>query len=84
MTRLTADQRDYKEAFKKHYHAFINWGDTGSLISKNMILTYCVECGIKYLVMKKEGISTSWILSARRGCNTIFPASPSSRWNPAT
>lgn len=56
MARLSADQRDYKEAFKKHYHAFTNWGDTGSLISKNMILTYCVECGIKYLVMRQEGI----------------------------
>ena len=50
--RLQADQRDYKNAFKKHYHAFSNWQATGSNPSKRLILVYCVECGLKYEVMK--------------------------------
>lgn len=30
---LRADQRDYKNAFKKHYHAYSNWQGTGSNLS---------------------------------------------------
>lgn len=52
--KLKADQRDFMNAFCKHYHAYNNWNDTGSIISKRVILSYCVECGIKYLIMKKE------------------------------
>ena len=52
--RLQADQRDYKNAFKKHFHAYSNWQTTGSHPSKRLILVYCVECGLKYEVMKKE------------------------------
>ena len=52
--RLQADQRYYKNAFKKHFHAYSNWQATGSDPSKRLILVYCVECGLKYEVMKKE------------------------------
>lgn len=55
--RLQVDQRDYKNAFKKHYHAFSNWQATGSDPSKRLILVYCVECGLKYEVMKKERLN---------------------------
>lgn len=51
---LRADQRDYKNAFKKHYHAYSNWQGTGSNLSRRLILAYCVECGLKYEVMKQE------------------------------
>lgn len=51
---LRADQRDYKQAFKKHLHAYSNWQATGSDSSKRLILTYCVECGLKYEIMKQE------------------------------
>ena len=54
---LRADKRDYKQGFKKHYHAYKYWGDAGSIISKQMILVYCVECGLKYLLMEQERIS---------------------------
>ena len=50
---LRADQRDYKNAFKKHYHAYSNWQGTGSNLSRRLILAYCVECGLKYEVMKQ-------------------------------
>lgn len=52
--RLQADQSYYKNAFKKHFHAYSNWQATGSDPSKRLILVYCVECGLKYEVMKKE------------------------------
>lgn len=51
---LRADQRDYKNAFKKHYHAYSNWQGTGSNLSRRLILAYCVECGLKYEGMKQE------------------------------
>ena len=35
---LRADQRDYKNAFKKHYHAYSNWQGTGSNLSRRLIL----------------------------------------------
>lgn len=51
---LQANQGDYKSAFRKHFHAYSNWRATGSDLSKRLILVYCVECGLKYKVMKKE------------------------------
>lgn len=52
---LIADQRDYKNAFNKHYHAIKNWNGTGSDISRRLILVYAVECGLKYIVMNRGG-----------------------------
>ena len=53
---LTANKRNYKEAFKKHYHAFINWQSTGSETSKVLILAYAVECGLKFMIMEEARI----------------------------
>ena len=53
---LRADQRDYKDAFQKHLRAYTNWEATGSSASKRLILAYCVECGLKYVIMKQEKI----------------------------
>ena len=54
---LRADQRDYKQAFTKHLHAYNNWGSTGSDSSKRLILAYCVECGLKCAIMKQEHLN---------------------------
>lgn len=51
---IEAVQLDYKRAFEKHYHAYQNWDKAGSDISKYLILTYCVECGLKYMLMKEK------------------------------
>lgn len=53
---ICADRRDYKNGYKKHLHAFRHWNETGSNISKRLILIYCVECGLKCLIMKNQGI----------------------------
>lgn len=53
---ICADQQDYKNAFKKHLHAYTNWGVTGSGTSRRLILIYCVECGLKSLLMKQQRI----------------------------
>ena len=50
---IKANQRDFKDAFQKHYHTFLNWGATGSIISKRLILVYCVECGLKWKLMER-------------------------------
>lgn len=51
---LQADQRDYKNAFTKHLHAYSHWQSTGSENSKRLVLSYCVECGLKFAIMKQE------------------------------
>lgn len=53
---IRADRRDYKNAFIKHFHAYSNWQNVGSDISKRLILIYCVECGLKYLIMVNKRI----------------------------
>lgn len=55
MAKLRADQKNFKQAFKKHIHACDNW-QCGSDNSKRVILCYCVECGLKYLVMEENKI----------------------------
>jgi len=52
MAGLRADQRNYKNAFHQHFHAYKNWLDKDSEISRRLLLVYCVECGLKYLVMR--------------------------------
>lgn len=56
MAAIQAVQQDYKRAFQKHLHAYINWDKTGSDISKHLVLIYCVECGLKYMLMREEKI----------------------------
>lgn len=56
MAQLRADQKNYKDAFNQHYDAYIKWNNTNSTTSKRMILAYCVECGLKCLVMKENRI----------------------------
>ena len=67
---LKAYAQDYKNAFYKHYHAYINWNNTGSIISKRIILSYCVECGLKYLLMKQERLFS--IESARDDLKNVL------------
>ena len=50
---IEADKKDYSRAFDKHYKAYCAWENTGHDDSKSMILFYCVECGLKYLLMDK-------------------------------
>ena len=52
MAKIQAVQQDYKRAFQKHLHAYSNWDNKGSDISKRLVLVYCVECGLKYKLME--------------------------------
>lgn len=53
---ICADQRDFRDAFKKHYSTYKQYTGAGSSISRRLLLIYCVECGLKYMLMKKEKI----------------------------
>lgn len=53
---IRADQREFRSAFKKHLHAYLHWENTGSELSKRLILIYCVECGLKYKIMESKRI----------------------------
>ena len=50
---LIADKKDYLRAFHKHYKAYIDWKESVHDDSRSIILFYCVECGLKFLLMKK-------------------------------
>ena len=53
---LQADRQDYRNAYNKHWNAYLNWNNTGSVNSRRLLLTYSVECGLKYALMKKEKV----------------------------
>lgn len=55
MAKLTTNRKNYEKAFRKHAHAYENWNDP-SKESQRLLLCYCVECGLKYLIMKDNRI----------------------------
>lgn len=56
MPKIRADLKNYKRAFTKHAYTYDRWND-GSTISQRMILCYCVECGLKCLIMQDNCIT---------------------------
>lgn len=51
---ILADKRDYKHGYQKHYSAYIKlYNNNTSVISRHLLLVYCVECGLKYLLLDK-------------------------------
>ena len=58
---IRADQRDFQKSYRKHYHTFISCYDNSkfSEISRSLILVYCVESGLKYILMKENRISNT-------------------------
>lgn len=54
---LRADKRNYKKAFTTHANSYDNW-DIGSHYSRRLLLCYCVECGLKCLIMQTDNINT--------------------------
>lgn len=55
MAKIRADRKNYKSAFQKHVHSYDNW-EKGSDISRRLLLCYCVECGLKCLIMQMNRI----------------------------
>lgn len=55
MARVLANRKNYKGAYKKHAYTYEKLRD-GSDITKRLILCYCVECGLKYLIMEDKKI----------------------------
>lgn len=47
---INADRRDYKNAFYRHYTHYCNL-DNKKSSTASLLLTYSVECGLKYLLM---------------------------------
>ena len=51
---ILADKRDYRQGYKKHYSAYYKLMETNASINSNrLLLSYCVECGLKYLLLDK-------------------------------
>ena len=57
MAKLRADKRNYKKAFTTHANSYDNW-NIGSPNSQRLLLCYCVECGLKCLIMQNDNIYT--------------------------
>ena len=55
MARIQANRKNYERAYKKHAYTYEKLRD-GSDITKRLVLCYCVECGLKYLIMLKRNI----------------------------
>ena len=53
MAKLRADKRNYKKAFTVHANSYDNW-NIGSPYSRRLLLCYCVECGLKCLIMEND------------------------------
>ena len=54
---VQADQRDFKKSFTKHYHTYLHWPEQASDNSRQLILVYCVESGLKCFLMKTLHLS---------------------------
>lgn len=55
MAKIQANRKNYKGAYIKHAYTYEKLQD-GSDITKRLILCYCVECGLKYLIMEDRKI----------------------------
>lgn len=53
---LPATQKELRSAYHKHAAAYDSFEEEKCKISRRLILVYCVECGLKYLIMRKEQI----------------------------
>ena len=55
---IRADQRDYQSSFHKHYHSYLNGNDDHKIseISRLLLLVYCVESGLKCILMRNARI----------------------------
>lgn len=58
---ILADKRDFKNGYRKHYSAYksLDSKSNGEVISKRLILTYSVECGLKYKLLDEWKIDSS-------------------------
>lgn len=49
---VLADKREYISGYKKHYFTYLSLKQTNSSVrSRRLLLVYCVECGLKYLLL---------------------------------
>lgn len=55
MARINANRKNYKGAYQKHAYTYEKLQD-GSDITKRLVLCYCVESGLKYLIMEDRRI----------------------------
>ena len=54
---LSANKRNYKKAFTTHANSYDKL-NIGSDYSRRLLLCYCVECGLKCLIMQTDNINT--------------------------
>lgn len=46
--KVTADKKDFKNSYKKHYYTYKTLDDkNSSKFSRQLLLFYSVECGLK-------------------------------------
>ncbi|HBA48120.1 MAG TPA: hypothetical protein DCZ91_10055 [Lachnospiraceae bacterium] len=49
---ILADMKDYRNGYRKHYCTYLELKQNNmSVRSRRLLLTYCVECGLKYLLL---------------------------------
>ena len=51
---IIANKKDYRKGYKKHYALYKRLQNANSDVnSRRLLLIYCVECGLKYLLLTK-------------------------------
>ena len=51
---LIADKKDYRKGYEKHYQLYRRLKRENSDVnSRRLLLAYCVECGLKYMLFDK-------------------------------
>ena len=51
---ILADKKDYRQGYKKHFSAYKRLYECNANInSRRLLLSYSVECGLKYLLLDK-------------------------------
>ena len=51
MKGLKADRTEYRKAYFRNYDACGALKDTTNLYARRLMLCYCIECGLKYLIL---------------------------------
>jgi len=60
---ILADKRDYLCGYRKHYSAYKSLHNANdAIVSKRLLLAYCVECGLKYLLIDRWRITNLKLL----------------------
>lgn len=55
---LNTTRNEFKKSFNAHFNLYVESEGTSSLNTRRLMIFYCVECGLKNLLLKQIGKNT--------------------------